>query len=330
MNPSAQQGDQLGPLNPGDVVSAALRLYKDKFKPYFQLAVLATLWLLAGVVGMAIAIAILVVIGLAIGGDVGAIVGGLLGLLVGFAPLLYGSAKYYALSSAIGRLSFRELINQPETSLEARRQVAPRLGQFLFLGFLLMLAYMAAYLVAVLAALIGGGSVGFLTAGIFSALINGSVGAVIGISLGALLGLGILLVVLIWVASRLFIAEVVLAIESQQDAGTSMSRSWELTQSAIMRIQVVFLATFLIQLPILSVTNYIPSIMLELLPDDTVLYSITALLSLILSLFGSMVVLPLWQAVKGVLYYDLRSRREGLDLALRQGDEGMPAADLDL
>jgi hypothetical protein len=42
MTPSAQQGDQLGPLNPGDVVSAALRLYKDKFKPYFQLAVLAT------------------------------------------------------------------------------------------------------------------------------------------------------------------------------------------------------------------------------------------------------------------------------------------------
>lgn len=321
MDPSAQPVSQLGPLNPGDVVSAALRLYKDRFKNYFQLAVLATLWLVAGVAGMVVAIAVFVGVGSAIGGDGGAIAGGLLGLLLGFVPLLYGAAKYYALASVIGRLSFRELINRPETSLEARRQVSPRLGQFLFLGFLLLLAYMAAYMVGALAALIGGGSVGFLAAGIFSALINEPVGAVVGIVLGALLGLGILLVALIWVASRLFIAEVVLAIEPQQDAGTSMSRSWELTQAAIMRIQVVFLATFLIQLPILSVTNYFPSILLELLPGDSLVYGITALLSLLLSLLGSMVVLPLWQAVKGVLYYDLRSRREGLDLALRHDGE---------
>ena len=321
MNPSAQQGSQLGPLNPGDVVSAALRLYKDRFKTFFQLAILATLWVVAGIVGLALAIAILAGIGAGVGGDVGAVIGGLLGLLIGFAPLLYGSAKYYALSSVIGRLCFRDLINQPETSLDARRQVAPRLGQFLLLGFLLLLAYMASYLVGALAAVIAGGSVGFLTAGILSALINQTVGGVMGVFLGMLLGLGILLIALIWVASRLFISEVVLAIEPQQDAGGSMSRSWELTQASIMRIQVVFLATFLIQLPLLSVTNYIPSILLELLPADGIVYGIIFALSLLLSLFGSMVVLPLWQAVKGVLYYDLRSRREGLDLALRhEGD----------
>jgi hypothetical protein len=328
MNPSAQQGSQLGPLQPGDVVSAALRLYKDRFKTFVQLALLATLWLIAGIAGMVLAIAILAGIGAGIGGEGGAIAGGLLGFLIGFGPLLYGSAKYYALSSVIGRLSFRDLINQPETSLEARRQVAPRLGQFLSLGFLLLLAYMAAYIAGVLGALVAGGGVGLLTAGILSALINETVGAVMGIFLGMVLGLGILLIALIWVASRLFIAEVVLAIEPQQDAGSSMSRSWELTQAAIMRIQLVFLATFLIQLPILSVTNYIPSILLEFLPADGIVYGITAVLSLILSLAGSMVVLPLWQAVKGVLYYDLRSRREGLDLSLRQ-DDG-PGLDTDL
>lgn len=320
MNPSAQQGPQLGPLNPGDVVSAALRLYKDRFKTFVQLAGLATLWLVAGIAGMGMAIALLAGVGLGLGGNGGAIAGGLLGFLVGFGPLLYGSAKYYAISSVIGKLSFQDLINQPETALEARRQVAPRLGQFLFLGFLLTLAYMAAYLVGALAALMAGGSVGFLTAGIFSALINEPVGAVIGIIFGGILGLVILLVALIWVASRLFISEVVLAIEPRQDAGGSMSRSWELTQAAILRIQIVFLATFLIQLPILSVTNYIPSILLEFLPADGVVYGITTALSLILSLVGSLVVLPLWQAVKGVLYYDLRSRREGLDLSLRSSD----------
>ncbi|WP_035985794.1 hypothetical protein [Leptolyngbya sp. KIOST-1] len=323
MNPSAQQGNQLGPLNPGDVVSAALRLYKDRFKTFFRLAVLATLWLVAGIIGLGLAIALLAGIGAAIGGDIGAVLGGLVGLLVGFVPLLYGSAKYYALSSVVGRLCFRDLINQPETSLEAQRQVAPKLGQFLLLGFLLMLAYIAAYLVGSLLALIAGGGVGFLTAGILSALINQAVGGVMGILLGVLLGLGILLVALIWVASRLFIAEVVLAIEPQQDASSSMSRSWELTQTAILRIQVIFLATFLIQLPLLSVTNYIPSILLELLPVDGIVYAITFALSLVLSLVSSMVVLPLWQAVKGVLYYDLRSRREGLDLALRADEPGI-------
>lgn len=320
MTSSAQQGSQLGPLNPGDVVSAALRLYKDRFKTFFQLAALATLWIVGGIVGMGLAIAILAGIGAGVGGEMGAVIGGLVGSLVGILPLLYGSAKYYALSSVIGRLSFRELISQPETALDARRQVAPRLGQFLFLGFLLLLAYTAAYLGGALLAMIAGGSIGFLTAGILSALINEAVGGVIGISLGMLIGLGILLIALIWIASRLFISEVVLAIEPQSDAGGSMSRSWELTKDSIVRIQVVFLATFLIQLPILAVTNYIPSILLELLPADDVVYGITAVLSLVLSLVGSLVVLPLWQAVKGVLYYDLRSRREGLDFSLRHDD----------
>ena len=325
MNLSEPQGAQLGPLNPGDVVSAALRLYKDRFKTFMQLAVLATLWFVGGIVGMVLAIAILIGVGAAVGGDLGAIVGGLLGALLGMAPLLYGSAKYYALSSVIGRLSFQALINQPETSIDARRLVAPRLGQFLGLGFLLLLAYMGAYLVSAIAALVAGGGVGFLTVGILSALINETVGAIVGAIFGVVLGLAILLIALIWVASRLFISEVVLAIEPGQDAGGSMSRSWELTETAIWRIQVVFLATFLIQLPILSVTNYIPSILLELLPFGEAVYGIIAVLSLGLSLLGTMVVLPLWQAVKGVLYYDLRSRREGLDLALRQGAE--PDAD---
>ncbi|MGB3136275.1 MAG: hypothetical protein WBB18_05665, partial [Nodosilinea sp.] len=268
-------GGQLGPLNPGDVVSAALRLYKDRLKTFLQLAMLATLWLVAGVVGLGLAIAILAGVGSGAGGDIGAVIGGLVGLLVGFVPLLYGSAKYYAISSVIGRLSFQELINQPETSLEARRQVAPKLGQFLFLSFLLLLAYTATYVAGALLALIAGGSVGFVTAGILSALINEAVGGVVGILLGMLLGLGLLFLGLIWVSSRLFIAEVVLAIEPQQDAGSSMSRSWELTQAAITRIQTIFLATFLIQLPLLTVTNYIPSILLNLLPADGIVYGVT-------------------------------------------------------
>lgn len=325
MDSSATPGSQLGPLNPGDVVSAAIKLYRDRFKAFFQLALLATLWFVGGILVLVLAIAILAGLLGAIGGEILAILGGFIGFLLGMAALVYGSAKYYMISSVIGRLSFQDLIHHPETSLDARRQVAPKLAQFLLLGILLGLAYLGAYLVAALLALIAGGSVGFLSAGIFSALINTTAGNVIGIVLGSILGLGLLLVALIWIASKLFIADVVLAIEPHREAPESIGRSWTLTNAAIWRIQIVFLATFMIQLPILSVTNYIPSILLGVLPLGPVAYGIIYTLSLVLSLLGSIFVLPLWQAVKGVLYYDLRSRREGLDLELRNNPGESPA-----
>jgi hypothetical protein len=317
MSFSDSSSGSLGPLNPGDVVSAALRLYRDRFKTYLQLSALATLWILGGIVGMALAIAVLAGGLGAMGGETLAIVGGLLGALVGVLPLLYGMAKYTMISSVIGRLSFSDLINQPETSLDVRRDLNPKLGQFLFLGFLLTLAFMAAYIVAALAAALVGVGSGLVVGGILGALTNATVGGIVGTILGVLLGIAIFTLGLIWVVSHLFIPEVVLAVEPNQDAGSSLSRSWELTQKSIGRIQIVFLATFLIQLPVLSVTNYIPSILFAFVPDSVTAVVISQGIGLILSFAGSILILPLWQAVKGVLYYDLRSRREGLDLELR-------------
>jgi hypothetical protein len=307
----------LGPLNPGDVVSAALRLYRDRFKTYLQLSALATLWILGGIVGMAAAVGLFAGLLGAIGGEGLAIGGGLLGALVGVLPLLYGIAKYTMIASVIGRLSFSDLINQPETSLDVRRDLNPKLGQFLSLGFLLTLAFMVAYLVAALAAALVGIGSGLVVGGLLGALTNSTVGGIVGTILGVLLGIAIFTLGLIWVMSHLFIPEVVLAVEPNQDAGSSLSRSWELTDKSISRIQIVFLATFLIQFPVLSVTNYLPSIFFAFLPDSVAVMVVSQGIGLILSFAGSILMLPLWQAVKGVLYYDLRSRREGLDLELR-------------
>ena len=307
----------LGPLNPGDVVSAALRLYRDRFKTYLQLSALATLWILGGIVGMAAAVGLFAGLLGAIGGEGLAIGGGLLGALVGVLPLLYGIAKYTMIASVIGRLSFSDLINQPETSLDVRRDLNPKLGQFLSLGFLLTLAFMVAYLVAALAAALVGVGSGLVVGGLLGALTNSTVGGIVGTILGVLLGIAIFTLGLIWVMSHLFIPEVVLAVEPNQDAGSSLSRSWELTDKSISRIQIVFLATFLIQFPVLSVTNYLPSIFFAFLPDSVAVMVVSQGIGLILSFAGSILMLPLWQAVKGVLYYDLRSRREGLDLELR-------------
>jgi hypothetical protein len=44
------------------------------------------------------------------------------------------------------------------------------------------------------------------------------------------------------------------------------------------------------------------------------------LLILALSFLSGAVIVPFWQTIKAVIYYDLRSRREGLGLKLRDRD----------
>jgi hypothetical protein len=56
-----------------------------------------------------------------------------------------------------------------------------KLGQFLVLGLLLFLAYIGTYIRGLTAAFLAGGSVGFVLAGIFSAIINATAGNIIGI-----------------------------------------------------------------------------------------------------------------------------------------------------
>ncbi len=45
-----------------------------------------------------------------------------------------------------------------------------------------------------------------------------------------------------------------------------------------------------------------------------------AVIILGLTLLSGAVILPFWQAIKAVIYYDLRMRREGMGLKLRDRD----------
>ncbi|HEY9760895.1 MAG TPA: glycerophosphoryl diester phosphodiesterase membrane domain-containing protein [Trichocoleus sp.] len=278
MASSASRPDTLGPLNPGNVVSAALRLYRDRFKMYFGLSVKAYLWLLIPV---------------------------------------YGWAKYFAIAGLMSRLAFQEVISQPETPDEARRHVTPKLWSFLGLALLIGLLFIAAYLVLIIAAIIPGVVVGGLSAVALSPIFGENVGPAIGVAVGALIGFAVFVIGFIWLISRLLIPEVPLAIEPEVTSSDSISRSWNLTKTSVVRIQFVVVAAFLINLPVVLVLNYLPQLLLLGLDPGTPAYWLAYTLTFVLSFLGGMVVLPFWQAVKGVLYYDLRSRREGLDLQLR-------------
>ena len=88
------------PLNIANVISAGMRLYRSHLKKYFLIALKAYVWLLVPI---------------------------------------YGWVKFYALSALISRLSFGELVNQPESVSEGERFVNSRLWEF-FVNMILMFA----------------------------------------------------------------------------------------------------------------------------------------------------------------------------------------------
>ncbi|MBD0269057.1 MAG: hypothetical protein ICV77_12280 [Cyanobacteria bacterium Co-bin8] len=321
MAPSDSRPDQLGPLNPGNVVSAGLRLYRDRLKMYLRLSVIANLWLLGGLLAWVLVTVILGGVLSLAGNEVWGFLGGGIGFLIGLVPFFYGLAQFFMLSAVMSRLAFQQLIDQPETATAAQAGTKPKLWDFLKLGLLILLLLVVGYFALGIVATILGLLVGFLTGGILSAVFGSDIGAVIGIVLGGLVGLAVVVIGLIWLVSRLLIAEVPLAIEPETRASDGISRSWSLTKTSVLRIQFVVTAAFLITLPLILFSSYIPQIFMLRLEAGSTAYWVLYGVNLVVSFLGNMVVMPLWQTIKGVLYYDLRSRREGLDLQLRPSSD---------
>ncbi|MFB2933708.1 hypothetical protein ACE1B6_00360 [Aerosakkonemataceae cyanobacterium BLCC-F154] len=222
---------------------------------------------------------------------------------------IYGWAKFCAIHGLIARLAFCELINKPETESVASEYIKPRLWSFLGVGLGVGLRLVGIYILwylAVLAVVILPLAILGTQAGIIVAVIAGIILFIAGI------------IAIIRFYSRWFVAEVPLAVEKNTTSGSqSIDRSWDLTKDAVGRIQYIIVVAFLVTIPIQIITGYIPSFFQIGTEPGTSLYAIIQLISFILSLLGGAIIMPFWQAVKAVIYYDLRSRREGLDLRLR-------------
>ena len=226
---------------------------------------------------------------------------------------IYGWAKYSAISGLISRLAFKELISKPENINTARNNINTRMWSFLGVGFGIALRVFGLYIAMYIAILLGL----FIPVAIFGQQTGFILGAIAAI---VLLIVGI--VVIIRLYSRWSIAEVPLAVEENiRGGGHSIDRSWELTEGAVGRIQYIVVVAFLVTLPIQIVTGYVPSIFQLRFDPNTQAYWIVYFINLAFSLLGGAVVMPFWQAIKAVIYYDLRSRREGLDLQMRDRRE---------
>ena len=282
MSGNLNSPNPIQPLSVGSVVSAGIRLYRSHLKKYFLIALKAYAWLLVPI---------------------------------------YGWVKFYALSALISRLAFGELVNQPESVSSGERFVNSRLWEF-FVNMILMLAIS-------IGIMLGFVLIGSLLIGIPTALLGGlqdanpaNIGIIILITLVVMI---IIFTGILWIGTRFYLVDVPLAIEDNVNGSSTINRSWELTKGNIGRILAISLISALITIPIQFIIQIITSIIqlifTPLLREGNVGFSmIFSLLIIGLTLAGLALIAPFWQTVKAVIYYDLRSRREGLGLQLRDHD----------
>jgi len=271
------------PMSVGNVVSAGIRLYRSHLKDYFLLALKAYVWVLVPV---------------------------------------YGWAKFYALTALISRLAFGELVNQPESISSGQRFVNSRLWQFLLAMLLLFLIGMGVGLgVIILFALL---------AGLVAAFVGGAgqqgnpaiylVFILFSFAIGIVAVLAIL-----WLVTHFYLVDLPLAVEEGIEATSAISRSWELTQGYVWRILLISFVGVLITIPIQIVVQIILTIVqaafLPLINEGNILLAVLYyVIVLALSFSSGALLIPFWQSIKAVIYYDLRSRREGLGLKLRENE----------
>jgi len=265
---------QIGPLSVGNVVSASLRIYRDHFKSYFGLALVASLWVLVPI---------------------------------------YGWAKYSAIAALISRLAFGEVRENPETVSDARREVNPRMWSFLWAGVL-------TFLIFFWGSVVGGIAMAILAAG--AGAILGQNSPIVAVLLVVVTVIAFL-IIYIRIFSRLLIVELPLAIENNIGASSAIGRSWELTKGSVGRIQWIVFVGILVSLPITFVVQILSSIVESVLKavlgaESGIFLLVYFLLILLLSLASGALVTPFWQAMKAIIYYDLRSRKEGLGLQMRK------------
>ncbi|MBD1914139.1 MULTISPECIES: glycerophosphoryl diester phosphodiesterase membrane domain-containing protein [unclassified Leptolyngbya] len=329
MDSTSDTHSPLQPMTVGNVVNTGIRLYSSNLKPYLRVAAIATGWTVIPWVTLVPIVLFYTTVQQYYS---------FLGLLIpAWLVLLFISLSYsLADSAAIARLAFTELINQAEDSKQARRYTRSRRWSFLQLGVLINLILLGTFAVMGIIALIctsvifaAMGGADFLRNPASAALVNPTL-----IVLTVLIFFGVVLIVLLawlFLGVRLSIADLPLAMEPGIKVTEGISRSWELTGSNFWRLMLILFVTLLITFPLQVVVQLLVGLVQEatalLMPEDSASFAaITSLIGFILGSISSIFLLPLWQAIKAVIYYDLRSRREGLDLELRDWGDRLPPA----
>lgn len=316
--PDLSKSAPLGPMTIGNVISSTIILYRTHWRDYLSLSLQSSGWiilpLVIGILGMVALIALEVP---------WLIFAGLPFWLGGF---IYCWGRSLTYGGAIARIGVCYLADVPESTQKAYRWARSRLLALMGVNFLLGLVFVALYLAVV----IGLGIIGFVVAFVLITVAGVSLGSAteppvilaILIFLLFVAGFGIAIMLFFWVNARFAVFDLPLMVEAKQDVTDSLKKSWQLTQGNAFRIMGIVAIATLVTLPIMGIFQTITFVMQFFLSlwlrtqDEAYTTGLSILSGWLLGAVSSILLLPLWQSLKAVLYCDLKSRQEGIDLTL--------------
>ncbi|BBD66164.1 hypothetical protein NIES4072_01570 [Nostoc commune NIES-4072] len=280
-------------FNIGNIVSLASYLYRSNFKRFSRLSLFAHLWLIVPI---------------------------------------YGWAKFYAFAGLISRLAFSEINGEPESSKVAKIQIKKRFWQFLITAILVILICLLQFFLFYIAISIIAGIIYGILATVFGAIsqpinkanpFENTIFRIIIIPIAIAIYSSPL-----WFYSRFFITDLPLAIEDDTNSIGAIKRSRQLSKGLTWRIIAIILVSFVITLPIQILGWLIYSIGFNILIRLISLFlsgtwanenkMFISILPLMISiLINGTILMPFWQSIKSVVYYDIICCREGFDLKIR-------------
>jgi len=300
----------LRPLTLGELLDRSFRLYRQHF------------WLFVGIMAVpsALALALALVVAMInpdqaarpaadqMGRDEAiATMIWFLGMMVVMVVMTIVYLIAYAVALGATTVAVSELyMGRPVTIKGAYAPLRGRIGRLILVLVLLGLRF--AGLVFLLLFLVG---------------FAGGLGTRYPIAAGLLLAIGLLglLALWIWMALRYPVAIPVMVLEDRK-ARASILRSIELTRGSAFRVFVLLLFTAIVTYAVLAIVQgpFLVAIMMAG-PESSTAFALN-LIGTVAGSVGSALTAPLMIVAFAVLYYDLRVRREGLDLQVMIGNLG--------
>ena len=116
-----------------------------------------------------------------------------------------------------------------------------------------------------------------------------------------------------------------MTVANNADSAGSIGRSWSLTKGSVFRIQLIVFIAFLITIPVsgaIQIATTILQVIAAAVADSNASFLAPILMIFVFALaIGSGALLvPFWQAIKAVIYYDLRVRKEGFGISLEKNN----------
>lgn len=289
--------NSIEPLNIGNTINTAFRLYRDRFPTYVFFAVRACLWsLLPLVLQLILSQLLYQTITPEQGSDIG------LRLFL-FPVQIFSAAKSLFNSAVISRLAFQDIIYQPETSGQAEKKVKPKMWRLWWMQVLIFLLGAAIILPIT------------LSLGLVSGVIP-----ILGVLL-ILLASFCLPVFFLWLSARICIAELPLVIEDNLGSWQAIKRGWHLTKNSAWRIVgVIFIASLLI-IPVYILSVALASIPFwfnssedwQTLAENPLFFRQMAMFSYGLTtifLLLNILLVPFWQSLNSVIYNHLLDQKK--------------------